>query len=277
MCGKKRLPHVGYFCFWKEDEFASTDNRAMLFATSFLFSHSLGTNAISKMNRSFANRDNRAWDREFLFRVQHTKRNDARMIDREREKKIFRVSASGARAEREKRRRPELNRQTTTTFSAISKSKNVHRVNCVAMSLLIHNNNKNSEEEEEAVGTSSTPTKRHKRRSKKKKNGSAASGLVSVAGSEEVHRDWQRISDRLKLLMQRMADAASGQLVTDEQMKSFEIISHKVVKDLSEMRHKITSGTYGLHFPSNWCLFQLLNKCVGNGRHKYTVSLFRMK
>lgn len=61
-----------------------------------------------------------------------------------------------------------------------------------------------------------------------------------------LHRDWQRITDRLQVLMSRMSAVAAGEPVTDEQIRSFESLSVKVVRDLKDMQHKISAGSYDL-------------------------------
>lgn len=61
-----------------------------------------------------------------------------------------------------------------------------------------------------------------------------------------LHRDWQRISDRLDVLLQRMSAAAAGEPVTDHQITSFQSLTGKVVRDLKHMQDKISAGSYDL-------------------------------
>ena len=73
--------------------------------------------------------------------------------------------------------------------------------------------------------------------------GCQASKCLSDKPSQ-LDRDWQRIRDRLQVLLSRMAAAAGGEQVTDEQMRSFESVAGKVARDMQDLRRKLTDHGY---------------------------------
>ena len=90
-------------------------------------------------------------------------------------------------------------------------------------------------EKDEAAGSA---RRSHRKKAKRKPSASVQPSLLD--------RDWQRIVDRLQVLLERMAAASEGELLTDEQMRSFETLSAKVVTNLKDLQRKAVAGSYDL-------------------------------